>query len=199
MQKRKTVLQYLSTTSDSFLIIAFASLLALPLAIGVAIQPVKKENTNQVLASARAIQYNNSETHVAPTVAPVLGVSDYIPTSPLQNVETKFALSPDTKKLVFTQGSNTSSEYSIGGNVKAAGTYDLLALTNKNAFSLNYELSLTSTDKVYSITVNVGEKPYVMSNTSNKPVSFVLNGNSSINVSLTAKQANSFKVTVKVL
>jgi len=194
----KTVLQYLSSSSDAFLVVAFASLLALPIAIALTTQPVAKQ-TDSVITANR-VQTNP----VTQTTISVLGVSTEAlhvdAKSNIQNVGVKFGASVDNK-LTVNYSSATAGEYSIGVNVKSAGTYDLFTFTNNNSTSMTLDLSSSFTDsKLQVMLLLIGGKTYNVSASNPGSQQIVLGANSQLTVSAQAssKLLGSFKLTAKV-
>ncbi len=99
------VLQYLSTTSDTFLVVAFASLVALPFAVSIAAQPIVETNQQKYLNELNArnqyyLNKSNNQTALKETASNVLGVSTTPAVNPLQNLAVKFE-SNDAKKINY--------------------------------------------------------------------------------------------------
>jgi hypothetical protein len=205
--KRKAILQYLSTTSDTFLVVAFGALLVLPLALSIGLQPVKDISKNDALAAVQQkIAANRAD--LTQVESPVLGVTDdksnsveTVVQSALQNVDVKLASSPDTKKIVLDKSSSSTTESSISGNIKVANTsFDLMTLTNKNNYSLNFNLDLSILDtKNTQYELKVGNEKYSLTKETNKSLALMLKPNVPVTISITAKQAGSFKLTAKVV
>ncbi|MEI7603775.1 MAG: hypothetical protein WCJ19_02030 [bacterium] len=197
--KSNTVLQYLSTASDTFLVVAFASLLALPVAIAMTTQPVVKQdldNKAQVVNKVSNVAQVNTNDN-----AKVLGVQDskVEARSPLQNVTAKF--SNGEKNITIDQSSATAGEYTVGGKILVAGSYTVLTLTNNNDKTMNLDSVLNFIDpKLTQLTINVAGKNYTVTKDSPKVPQVVLGAKSqtTISVTATAKQLGSFNLSAKL-
>ena len=197
--KQKTILQYMSTVSDSFLVVAFAALLALPLAVGLLVEPIRDSVQNTAFNPPIV----NTAANVNLTPA-VLGVSD-VATVTLQpsalNISVKYANTIDAKKLTVDGSSATSGEYSVNGTVKINGTYSLLTLTNNSDRTVKLIPSLDFLDsKSTSFVLTAGNVQFPFDKQTTNSYSLTLDPGASVSISLisSGKNLGGFKATVKV-
>ena len=204
--KSKTILRYLSTTSDSFLVVAFAVLVSTPFILGIATRPQLAKVNNNNANYLRNVQNVASES----TPQRVLGVSDttQVTSIPIQqddvyqNINVSFPTNFDSKKITLDSTSATSHQYTLGGTLKQMGTYNLFNVNNTNNSSITLVPSISFTgSKANMFNIIIGGQSYKVTRDSLLIPSVVVSGKSQTNISISSDAKNldsfSFKVELK--
>lgn len=193
---KQSILQYLSSASDTFLLVAFFALIALPIVIAVGVQPIKDAAANAPVLPNQTAYHEQQPSVLGISQSQVVTASP----NPISMVKVDMFTSNDIKKYIISDSSSNLPTSTSTITTKIAGSYDVLKLTNPSSQTLNLGVTLSfidtkSTDTTLIINgmiYNIARKD---SGKTLSTISVAPNSDIIISLSSTAKNLGTFKIT----